>query len=343
MEAQESLSSPITKDNIADWLQKDILRRTEYLFNIEQEEGDVAYMQLFQLLACSVDVNSLIQESSQLHDKVFYVADSLESDNKGNLTVTVWPNGFVRLNDKIPVNGLPTINELRKSEKPGILFSGVAAVSIETRNGKYIPLLKRDAGAPSDAGKFTLPAGRADTSPWLTAYKELVEELVIFWKTGDIDTPLVQIVPFLKNGGTSEEKAKQLALIGRSRYIQSILKSGSSNILLTQVQSLISAPVILEELTVLDGGVNVTTIFPGKEDTPVIEGGFVPVMDKWVNTMEFVRIFWLDLSKYEDINVGDGDGFGRETALFSPDDVRSLGTGNMVVSLAGVMEQLTSL
>ncbi len=48
------------------------------------------------------------------------------------MAVTVPLGSMVRLNDKVPVDGLSTVNELRQSNKPGILFSGVGAISIQT-------------------------------------------------------------------------------------------------------------------------------------------------------------------------------------------------------------------
>ena len=48
------------------------------------------------------------------------------------MTVRVPLGSMVRLNDKVPVDGLATVNELRQSNKAGVLFSGVGAISVQT-------------------------------------------------------------------------------------------------------------------------------------------------------------------------------------------------------------------
>lgn len=69
---------------------------------------------------------------------------------------------------------------MRKKERLGTLFSGVAAIELKTKKGKRIPLLQRDSGAPVDAGKYTLPAGRADKIINNVTNEELLEEMVFF-------------------------------------------------------------------------------------------------------------------------------------------------------------------
>ena len=88
-------------------------------------------MTLLHLQRASPNNVSLTQEMSQLYDKVFYHASDISRRN-GVMTVTVPLGSMVKLNDKVPVEGLSTVNELRQSNKPGILFSGVGAISIQT-------------------------------------------------------------------------------------------------------------------------------------------------------------------------------------------------------------------
>lgn len=61
--------------------------------------------------------------------------------------------------------------------------------------------------------------------------------------------------------------------------------------------------------------------------------------DTWVNTYEMIRGFRLDLTDFSDIKVGDGDGFWRDTALFTLEDISLLTDVDMVSSLKHVIQQ----
>ena len=207
-----ALNHPTTSGNpLKDWAVLESLRETTATWIrelIEEEsQGDelVAYAQLLSLTR-KWPTESLIQEQNPLYDKVFYKAKSIKRNNDGTYVI-VTEDAFVRLNDKIPAWDIPTVGELRNKTKEGILFSWVGALSIITRDGVRIPLLRRDAGAPTDAGKYTLPAGRADKSPGLTAYEECLEEMVILArKNGQLEI----VVPFVEGLGITESKAKLL-------------------------------------------------------------------------------------------------------------------------------------
>lgn len=329
--------SPEIRKLLLTWIASDVYEKASKLIDMEKQDEWVAYVQLLNILSQSPDSSSLAQEVSTLYDKIFYVADSIESDEQGNLVVRVWSNGFVRLNDKIQLPGLPMVNELRSRSKEGVLFSWVGAIQIDTKNWIRIPLLQRDAGAPSDAGKYTLPAGRADKSPWLTAYEEVLEEIVLFaekeWRT-------YQVVPFIQDGWISEEKAKQLASIARGHYINSILK-WSIDMSLEKLSELISADYTVIPLHVTSGWNRVKTIFSGalnREGNEIIEDGFFPVHDEKFNTYEMVRWFRLDLRDFNNVTCWDGDGFGRNAQLVNSADFDKIGIENMVTSLQAAIK-----
>lgn len=101
----------------------------------------------------------------------------------------------------------------------------MGALQIETNDGIRIPLLQRDSGAPTDAGKYTLPAGRADKSPGLTAYEEILEEMVLF---GRKNGKMILIVPFLEDASISKEKAKLLVSVSSAKFIKKLLETTHS-------------------------------------------------------------------------------------------------------------------
>lgn len=296
----------------------------------------VAYAHLLSLTR-KWPTESLIQEQNPLYDQVFYMAKSIERNPDGTYVI-VTEDAFVRLNDKIPAWDIPTVGELRNKTKEGILFSWVGALSIITRDGVRIPLLRRDAGAPTDAGKYTLPAGRADKSPGLTAYEECLEEIVIFArKNGE----LTVIVPYLENAWVNESKAKLLVQLARTRYLQKLVQS-SEAISLSALEEIINAPLTPVTVRLWNGG-NVKTIFDTGYDEKynpqgIEESGIHAFHDTAVNTFEFIRSLSLDLTPYDDIHVVDGDGFGRESGLFTLEELHQFGeNGEAVKSLEAAL------
>ncbi|GAB0174251.1 MAG: hypothetical protein HHAS10_01300 [Candidatus Altimarinota bacterium] len=292
----------------------------------------VAYAHLLSLTREGANA-SLLQESHPLYDKVFYKASSIEQNPDGTYVV-ITEDSFVRLNDKVDAPKIATVGELRNKSKEGILFSGVAALSIETKDGKRIPLLRRDAGAPTDAGKYTLPAGRADKSPGLTAYEESLEEIVLIGRKNG--KPEI-IVPYLEGGGIPIVKAILLVQLARTRYLSKRIKS-EGNVGLKEVLEILEAPLTIKTLT-LGPGKNVKTVFATgltKIFLPqgIEEGGIHTFHDEGVNTFEFIRSFSLDLTEYDTLSVADGDGFGREAGLYEEKQVQTfVEEGETVTSL----------
>ena len=322
-----ALNHPTTSGNpLKDWAVLESLRETtaKWVRKLVEEEsrGDelVAYAQLLSLTR-KWPTESLIQEQNPLYDKVFYKAKSIERNPDGTYVI-VTEDAFVRLNDKIPAWDIPTVGELRNKTKEGILFSWVGALSISTRDGVRIPLLRRDAGAPTDAGKYTLPAGRADKSPGLTAYEECLEEMVILArKNGQLEI----VVPFVEGLGITESKAKLLVQLARWRYLTKVLQSGGK-ITEWAFLEILKAPIVLQNAHI-GKGESVKTIFEtwANDVFPpqcIEESGIVPYHDEAVNTFEFIRSISLDLGEYESVEIRDGDGFGREAGLFTREQVQ---------------------
>lgn len=289
-----------------------------------ETEGEelVAYAQLLSLTR-NGSTASLIQEQNPLYDKVFYQAKSIKKNSDGTYVV-VTDDAFVRLNDTVNAPHIPTVAELRNKTREGILFSWVAALTIKTREGARIPLLKRDALAPTDPGKYTLPAGRADKSPGLTAYEECLEEIIILGrKNGKLEI----IIPYLEGAGVTESKAKLLVGLARARYLTRALKWGEK-MSKWIFHEILNAPFVIQKAQ-LGKGETVKTIFETgmNEVFPpqcIEEAGILPYHDEKVNTFEFIRSICVDLREYDTIEICDGDWFWREAGMFHPDQVNEL-------------------
>lgn len=326
-----NMVSPQLMGLLASWVQQGVKLDTEKLLKLEQSEDYIAYIQLLKLLHSQKEANSLAQETEPLYDKVFYVANAIENWSWDQpMSIHIWSSSFVRLNDKIDVQNIPTVAELRNKSCEGILFSWVGALKIQTKDWAKIPLLQRDSGVPTDPGKYTLPAGRADKTPGLTAYEEILEELVLFGKK---DNTVQLIVPFDENGWISKEKALQLVSIARWRYINSLLKR-SWNISISHIDEFISAEPVFISLGISSNWKSVRTVFHddvSKKSHEVFEKWFFPIHDEGVNTYEMVRWFNLDLTDFDDISIWDGDGFWRDTGLFTLSEIRYMDLKNDVV------------
>ncbi len=307
------------------------------LLELEQSENYIAYNQLLSLLRGGNN-NSLSQETWPLYDKIFYVADSIQSAQWDMpMTIHIGSQPFVRLNEKVKVNWIPTVADLRDRISDGILFSGVGALHIQTKEWLRIPLLQRDSGAPTDAGKYTLPAGRADKTPGLTAYEEILEELVLFGKKND---ELYLIVPYISGGWISKEKASQLVSIAQGKYINALLKSG--NMSLRNATQLISANPIFVPLSISQKWENIKTVFRDEQwnmSHESLENGFFPFHDKTVNTYEMIRWFHLNLKDFDEIIAWDGDWFWRNSQLFSLSEIKEMNlSADVVTSLKWAIE-----
>lgn len=90
---------------------------------------------------------STVQELGSFYDKIFFRAENVSRDDDGSYVLDVnaaSDAGFVRLNEKIEAP-IDTVGALRSKEAPGILFSGIGALEIQTKDGKAYPIIQRDA------------------------------------------------------------------------------------------------------------------------------------------------------------------------------------------------------
>jgi hypothetical protein len=104
------------------------------------------------------------------------------------------------------------------------------------------------------------------------------------------DGKTILIVPYMTDGGLSEEKARTIVKIARNKYIEALLKKKNSPD--TTLLELLEAPLGMVPLYGRNIGNTITTIFTdktGAEQSRVVESGILPIHDEKVNTYELVR------------------------------------------------------
>lgn len=273
------------KGSYISWLNQRIEENVSQVVNLETYDHYVSYARLLDSLHGK---SSLEQKNQPFYDKIFYLAQSISWTQEDGYNIDIPHHSFVRLNDKIPAAGLPTVNDLRTGKEKWVLFSGVAAVEIKTSEGIRIPLLRRDQWAPTDPNKYTLPAGRADKLPWQVAYEELIEELVIF---GNRDVKMVQIIPELP--WVSIEKIHILAAIARDSYIKSLINRWAD---LIDILPYLQADFSYVPLTISSGGTNIVTNFineNGSRESITEWGFFLWTIRESIPMKWFVDLDWI--------------------------------------------------
>lgn len=88
--------------------------------------------------------------------------------------------------------------------------------------------------------------------------------------------------------------------------------------------------MICVPLFVKNNGVNIISHY---EKQQYESSGFFPFYDKDVNTWEMIRGFEMDVTDFDDVFIGDGDGFCRETKMLSIEEVDLLSDDDKVASL----------
>lgn len=151
--------------------------------------------------------------------------------------------------------------------------------------------------------------------------EETLEEVVIFGKK---DGEWHFLAPRLDNETISEGKMLQLSQIARYKFFTSLLK-GQTEQSYELADTVISAKIIRVPMSEAEGGSTVTTNFKdgGEIVKSVVETGLFPMFDEKANTYEIAKKFKLDLSEFDEVTVGDGDGFGRPIRLMSAEEIRN--------------------
>lgn len=279
------------------------------------------------------------------HDKIFAVASSIEFDEKNRIAVinisstdpTVALNNDYRKSLNIPDSYI--IPDLRKENVEKKLFSGGSWVWIEQSNGKKgLILLKRDSGAPVDAGCYTGPAGRCGEYPSVTSVDETNEELIMIQNGTSIAS-----VAFYRNESDIERvkkiKFRQIhdvynALLSRSALSNNLQYQKDANLLASYVNGPQDIALVKMDYLVTNdksGLDTILTMVDGKlKDT--VKGNYF--WDQRNNTLEIREEIVYRLPKdFEIIKIFDGEIFLRESKVIPEEDIALLFTDKMVPAL----------
>jgi len=183
-----------------------------------------------------------------------------------------------------------------------LLSSGTILLFGKEVESAFVPLLKRDLGAPSDASRLTMTAGRLDSLLNAGNYSELFEEMVVFGKSDGKDVIFIpKIPPNIKLPFDSKEVIRKAAARGgvpgaSDREIIFVENEAVEMDMLWQVDMYIDSDLVETSRDIY--------LCPDWEN----------------NTLEFRQIIMLDLpiEKGGPIEgIADGDGFGREISVIS--------------------------
>lgn len=156
--------------------------KESYLRNKEQAE---IYSQRISRSASLL--REPLRDLEKGYDKVYALASGIRQQI--GLNGSIW---FIDVNSKDPtvvlddkskdilgLKNTPKVNDIRKGDGKYLLFSGGAWIWIEDSQGnRFLTLLRRDEGAPTDAGCLTGPAGRCGEPLSKTTIDETNQELI---------------------------------------------------------------------------------------------------------------------------------------------------------------------
>ncbi len=243
-------------------------------------------------------------------DKHFLLGSRVLVDQE---TRTVLINTFssllpVRLNDKIPGDG-PTVPEISRQlsintdgSYTDMLVSGGAVVGLGTTWGDAeLIFLQKDPGAPTDASRQTMPAGRMDEGLAAHCYREALQEIVL-WGNGKVYYPELAEVPL----GTEEVFETVSAAVKKGNVPENL--------------EIVPCPVKVHSS--LKNSWSISLFVDGQHRETV--DNMMIAVDEKNNTLEFRQLFLLDLEIAKDggdlEGIADGDGFGRNVVVVSTQD-----------------------
>ena len=284
-------------------------------------------------------------------DKVFIQANEIKNDgNKWRIDINS-EDSTVILDDKWRQNlGLENsviVADLRNINSEKKLVSGGTWVWIENSNGdRSLALMRRDEGAPVDAGCLTGPAGRCGEKLSKTSIDETNQEFIFVQQNSGEQTKLLA---FFRNDEDKDEVVRQkLRQVGEvyKALIDKHEKTGDekskkdadylvdnvkdeNDIELLKMGEFENSEQQLDEITMTIDGVEVDKV----------KG--IAYMDEKNNTLEVREVVNIKLPKGSILSkVMDGEVFLRDTVLISEKDLVDLKNDNLVPALRNYIEKV---
>jgi len=256
-------------------------------------------------------------------DKIFCLGNVSKEGRRWTIVVdagtpTVALNQKAR--DQFGLAESPTVADVRtRAMHPELsLISGGSFVWLNDKDGKRLVCLRRDAGAPVDAGYLTCPAGRSGEPLTQTIVGETNEELIII-KTLRGGQERLKLLGFFRDEDTRAKIIqKRLAQV---RQIHDYLMDRGRDYdatLLLKIRGEDDVEMLpIEELLDPDPGTEeVVTLVRGRPIDCVQNG--VVLFDAMNNTLEVNQALHVRLPEDAKIEtVIDGEVFGRAIEMFS--------------------------
>lgn len=278
-----------------------------------------------------------IVEGEPGYDEVFITGKvSKESLHVWNITVdescpTVVLNEKSREN--LGLDNSPLVNELRRSESiEKSLISGGSWIWIEDHKGnQYLPLLRRDAEAPSEPNCLTGPAGRCGELLSKTSLDETNQEFICF-SFGENENAKEKVLAFYDEESNKDEvinqKIKQL--LEMSEILNKKYSETGDDKFKEQFDKLQKYKTADDiELIKIDSVENygqeldtINTIIDGKV-VDSVRG--LAYMDKANNSLEVRSVLKIKLPENAELfEVMDGERFLRNTSIVKKENLKDL-------------------
>ncbi|MHB1665976.1 hypothetical protein [Thiomonas sp.] len=208
--------------------------------------------------------------------------------------------------------GVPTVSDVRRGapsipprhRELWLLSSGVLLLS---RDGK-LPLLRRDAGAPTAAGAWTEPAGRCDRSFAATGLNELNEELFLALLGPDPERQ--RVVAFQARGLPDALPGKELQ---RARVAERLVSAGHPG--WDDLARRLKAAETTQWLLPEGSGLDELVLFHDGAEIERLRGA--SLLDRENHTLEWRLCYRLGLPADHWLLL-DGEDYGREARWWTP-------------------------
>lgn len=284
-------------------------------------------------------------------DKVFIQANEIKKDgNKWQIDISS-KDSTVILDDKwrqnLRLENSVIVADLRNINSEKKLVSGGTWVWIENGSGdRSLALMRRDEGAPVDAGCLTGPAGRCGEKLSKTSIDETNQEFIFIQQNNGEQTKLLA---FYRNDEDKEEVVQQkLRQVGEvyKALMDKHEKNGDekskedADYLVNNVRDENDIELLkmgefednkqqLDEVIMTIDGVEIDKV----------KG--IAYMDEKNNTLEVREVVNIKLPMDSILSkVMDGEVFLRDTVLVSEKDLGNLKTDNLVPALRNYIEKV---
>jgi hypothetical protein len=282
-------------------------------------------------------------------DKIFIQAAGI-TQNGAEWSIDISStDSTVILNDKLRaeygLNSCALVNDLRNGNGERKLVSGGTWVWIrDNDNNEFLSLMRRDEGAPVDAGCLTGPAGRCGEKLSQTSVDETNQEFIFVKSDSDKKH---RLLAFYRDDadvfGVVAQKMRQVGEIYRA-LMDKYEKTGDqqskidAEFLRDNIQN-IDDVQLLKMSSVSSEGLDTIVMKIDGEEVDRING--IAYMDEKNKTLEVREEVVVELPLGSNVSkVLDGEVFLRPTVLVKKEDLKGLLSDKLVPALRNYIEKV---